>query len=389
MKLRRLNWVLLGSALLLSAMGMLSLGTMASPTSFSSLLAQPHFAKQALFLGLSLAMMAGLLWPHYMETRRAAYVIYALSLLALVGVLLLGRSTRGARAWISLGPVNFQPAEFMKIAAVLAIARVLSLSRDPRAFKAVAVSLLLAAVPMGLILVQPDLGNAMLFYPVLLAMLFVAGVRKRWLLTMVLVAVAAVPSAYLYGMKDYQRYRLTSFLWPDRVEKKYTYQQTQSIRAVAAGGLAGRGFQESRSAQPLYVPDRHTDFVFSIIAEEWGFAGATLTLLLFGLFFVQAWRIAHRTQEPYGRLVVTGLTTFFAFQAFINIGMTVRLAPITGLTLPFVSYGGSSLVMCFLSLAILLNIDMRWVPTFAFRDMDRNHVLIREFLPQRVNWLRS
>ena len=341
MKLRRLDWTLLGVAILL-------------------------------------------LLPGYQATRRFAYVLYGLCAVALVGLLLFGPYTRGARGWIPLGPISLQPAEFMKLACVFALARWISFAKGLDSWRSLAVPLLLAGIPTALVFVQPDLGNAMLFFPVLLAMLFVGGAPRRRLAALVIVAVVAIPFVYTFGMKPYQRDRLTGFMSGDR---NLSYQQRQSLDAVRSGGLHGRDVPEG-ARYPFHIPDRHTDFVYSVVAEEQGFLGSSAVLVLFAIFFLQAGRIAHRTVDPYGRLVVVGLTVFCGLQVFINVGMNIGVAPITGLTLPFVSYGGSSLLTCFLSLGAILNVGLRWVPTFSGRDMDRGHVSIRAFKPPPFYWFR-
>ena len=385
MKLRRLDWPLLGAALLLSGFGLYSLATLAAPANLSSVsVTSAHVIKQAIFFAASLGIAILLLVPGYQVTRRFAYPLYAACAAALVGLLLFGPYTRGARGWIPLGPISLQPAEFMKLAFVFAIARWLSFAKDLGSWRALAAPLLLAAVPTALVFIQPDLGNAMLFFPVLLAMLFVGGAPRKKLAALVIVAIVAVPFVYQFGMKPYQRDRLTGFL---RTEKDLSYQQLQSVAAVRSGAFSGRDLPEGFN-HSIHIPDRHTDFVYSIVAEELGFLGSSAVLLLFGIFFLQAGRIALRTADPYGRLVVVGLTVFCGLQVFINVGMNIGVAPITGLTLPFVSYGGSSLLTCFLSLAAILNVGVRWVPTFSGRDMDRGHVSIRGFNPSPFYWFR-
>jgi rod shape determining protein RodA len=385
MKLRRLDWTLLLAALALSGFSIYSLATLASPGNLSSVaVTNAHVVKQVIFFAASLGIALLLLIPGYSVTRRFAYVLYAACGVALVGLLLFGPYTRGARGWIPLGPISLQPAEFMKLAFVFALARWLSFAKNVDSWRALAAPLLVAAVPTALVFVQPDLGNAMLFFPVLLAMLFVGGAPRKKLAALVIVAVVAIPFVYKFGMKPYQRDRLTGFL---RSEKDLSYQQLQSVAAVRSGAISGRyvpeGFNHS-----FHIPDRHTDFVYSIVAEELGFLGSSVVLVLFGIFFLQAGRIAHRTADPYGRLVVVGLTVFCGLQVFINVGMNIGVAPITGLTLPFVSYGGSSLLTCFLSLAAILNVGLRWVPTFSSRGMDRGHVSIRAFKPPPFYWFR-
>jgi rod shape determining protein RodA len=383
MKLRRLDWVLLGSALLLTGSGLFALNAMASPTNLSAVsVTTAHVVKQAIFVAVSLGIALFLLVPGYQVTRNFAYLAYAACTVALVGLLLFGPVTRGARGWIPLGPINLQPAEFMKIAFVFALARWLSFAKELDSWRSLAVPLMLAAIPTGLVFVQPDLGNAMLFFPVLLAMLFVGGASRRKLGTLIAVALIAIPLVYQFGLKDYQKNRLIGFLFPDR---DLSYQQAQSILAVRSGGFNGRELPEG-VVHSFHIPDRHTDFIYSSLAEQMGFLGSSAILLLFAIFFLQSGRIAHRTREPYGRLVVVGLTAFFALQVFINVGMNLGVAPITGLTLPFVSYGGSSLLTCFLSLATILNVGLRWVPTFSSRELDRGHVSIRGFNPQPSYW---
>jgi rod shape determining protein RodA len=384
-KLRRLDWVLLAAALALCGFGLYALGTLAAPTNLSAVsITSAHVVKQAIFFGVSLGIALFLLLPGYQHTSRFAPVIYGVCLVALVGLLLFGPYTRGARGWIPLGPVSLQPAEFMKLAFVFVIARWLSYADDLDSWRSLAIPIFLAAVPTALVFAQPDLGNAMLFFPVLLAMLFVGGVPRRRLLALVMVGLVAVPVTYAFGMKEYQRNRLTGFL---KTDKDLSYQQLQSMEAVRSGGFSGREAPEGMN-HAFHIPDRHTDFVYSIVSEELGFLGSSAILVLFGIFFLQAGRIAHRTVEPYGRLVVVGLTVFAGLQVFINVGMNIGVAPITGLTLPFVSYGGSSLLTCFLSLAVILNVGVRWVPAFSSRDLDRGHVSIRGFKPPPFYWFR-
>lgn len=382
MKIRRLDWMLLLTALALSGFGLYSLFSLASPGNLSSVsVTTSHVVKQAIFFAASLGIAGLLLLPGYQVTRRFAYLAYGACAVALVGLLLFGPYTRGARGWIPLGPISLQPAEFMKLAFVFAIARWLSFAHELDSWRSLLPPILLAAFPTALVYAQPDLGNAMLFFPVLLAMLYVGGASRKRLMTLVVVAVIAVPLLFQFGMREYQRNRLLSFLG------ELSYQQSQAISSVRSGGWSGRDLPEGVT-HSFHIPDRHTDFVYTVIAEDLGFLGSSAIVLLFGVFFMQAGRIAHRTRDPYGRVVVVGLTAFFGLQVFINVGMNTGVAPITGLTLPFVSYGGSSLLTCFLSLAAILNVGLRWVPTFSSRDLDSGHVSIRAFKPPPFYWFR-
>jgi len=381
-QVKRIDFVLLLAVLLLVGMGLLALWSYLPPTNLKNEnLAANHFMKQAAFLGVSMVALVLALLPNYLHARKLAYVPYALLLLTLMALPFLVKATNGARGWIPIGPLKFQPAEVMKIAVVLALGRWLSLARNLSTWKGLAAPLALAGIPAAIIFTQPDLGNAMLFFPVVMVMLYTAGARPKHLALVLVATLVIIPVAYRFGMKEYQRERLTSFLFADQT----SYQQMQSIKASAAGGLAGRGFGED--GVQFYVPERHTDFIYSIVAEQYGFIGSTLLLLLLGVIFWRCAKIAARTTEPFGRLLVVGLATFLAMQVFINVGMNLGVAPITGLTLPFVSYGGSSLLTCFITAGLILNVAMRWVPTFSSRDLDKGHREIREFVPQAEKWL--
>jgi rod shape determining protein RodA len=381
----RLNKTILACVLLLSGAGLLSLWTQAPPQDLTgAAMTQSVFLKQATFLAAAVALMGLAALPHYQHYRRGAIFLYAVLAVALLALLLKGRYTRGARGWFALGPFNVQPAEFMKIAFVLTVARVLMYGRQVQRLAGLVLPVALTAVPAALILVQPDLGTTLLFIPTLLAMLYAAGARKRHLAAIVLVLALAAPAAYVFVLKDYQKNRLIAFLFPDKVPN---FQQDQSVKACASGGVVGRDPGPSGVTMPFYVPDRHTDFVYSIIAEEFGFAGSTLVLLLFAVYFFQSYRVAHQSREPFGRLLVVGLTTLQATQTLINLGMTLGVAPITGVTLPFVSYGGSSLLTCAVAAGLVLNVAARWQPSFSSRDLAGGSVEINNFQPQAVKWL--
>jgi cell division protein FtsW (lipid II flippase) len=265
----------------------------------------------------------------------------------------------------------------MKIALVLVLANVLMYGRDVQSWRGILLPLALTAAPAALIVVQPDMGTTILLIPTVFAMLFTAGARKRHLACLVALMLLAAPVVWMKGMKEYQRNRILSFLHGD------CYQVGQSVKASAAGGALGRGLGEGASNPLYFIPERHTDFVYSIVAEDLGFAGCSFVILLIAIYFTTSLKIAHHSREPFGRLLVVGLTTLFATQTFINLGMTLGVAPVTGLTLPFVSYGGSSLVVCSITAGLILNVGARWQPGFSSRDM-AGSVEIRDLQPKSV-----
>lgn len=379
----RVNKTLVATILLLAGLGVVALWTHAPPADFTrASLSSSIPLKQVVFLGAALALMGLAVWPHYNLYRQLAWPLYGIGLAALAALLLMARRTNGAAGWFSVGPIKVQPAEFFKIALVLALARTLMYGKAVRTWSGIALPVAATAVPAALVMLQPDLGTTLLFVPTLFAMLYVAGARKRHLAIMAAVLIVAAPIVFFKGLKPYQQNRITAF-WTGRDN----YQQDQAEKACASGRAFGRALSESGAQLPIYVPERHTDFVYSVIAEEFGFFGSSFTLLLYAAFFAQCLRIAHQSREPFARLAVTGLTVCWATQTFINLGMTLGVAPITGLTLPFISYGGSSLLTCALATGIVLNVSARWQPAFSARDMAGGSIAISGFQPQAVKWL--
>lgn len=386
--IRRLDKTIVACVLLLAGAGLLSLWTQAPVTDLSGTsITKSIFLRQATFLGVGLAIMGLVALPQTQQFRRAAWPLWGAGIVSLAALLIRAKATRGACGWFAVGPINVQPAEFMKIALVLTLARVLMYTREIQTWRGLAIPIAVTAVPSALVVVQPDLGTTLLFVPTLMAMLYAAGARKLHLAVMVLVMIAAAVPAWKWGLKDYQKNRILSFMFPEKVAPALRMQQENSVKACAAGQVWGRGLGEGGQAVPYYVPDRHTDFVYSIIAEELGFVGSTFVLLLLSAYFLKSLWIAHQSREPFGRLLVVGLTALFATQTFINLGMTLGVAPITGVTLPFVSYGGSSLLTCAISAGLVLNVSSRWQPGFSSRDMAGGSVEIANFQPQTVKWL--
>ncbi len=376
----RLNWPILACTGLLCAAGLLALWTFSPPDWDDPKVMRNVFVRQAAFLAVGTALLGVTILPNYLYSRRAAWFFYVVSIAALAALLVLGRTTRGARGWFMVGPFMVQPAEFAKIATVLAVARVLMYAKNLHRWRGLAFPAGVVALPIGLIFLQPDFGSASLFVPVFLAMLWAAGARTKHLATILLVLAAAGPFAFRFGLKEYQRNRILSFVRPEQAPKDLRYQQEQSVKASGAGGIGGRGSGEMSGSYSFYIPDRHSDFVYSLVAEHLGFLGSTAVLALFALFLWQSLRIAWLSREPFGRLVVVGLSTFLAFQVYVNVGMTIGVAPITGLTLPFISYGGSSLLVTLLSVGIILNVGARWVPSFSSRELN-DQVELRAFRP--------
>ena len=370
--LRRARALVLGSALALTVVGVLFVhSTTADGEPFPSLSARGQMVKAAIALvGLLIASRMEYLW---LEKR--AYMIYCLVAVVLLGMLGVKAASGGINRFISLYVFQVQPSELMKIGLVLALSRYLRFREDQRQVQGLLGPFTLTLVPMALVPFQPNLGLSLMFPPVLIAMLFVAGAKPRHLFFAVLLGVLLLPAAYFLSgvvplLKGYQKDRLESFVKRDSTSlRNQGYQLRQSIIAVSSGGVTGQGFQEGTQNVLGHLPEKHTDFIFSIIAEELGFVGASILVALYLTLIWGTLRVATFTREPFGRLVATGIAVGFGAQAFENIGMTLGLTPITGIALPFVSLAGSNLVASHLAIGIVLSIASRHVPVVATRDL--------------------
>lgn len=326
--------------------------------------------KQTLFAVMSFLVFLLILRINYYKFKDYSWLVYLVLLALLIVLLIVGRFTQGSRRWFSLGPVAFQPSEFMKIATVLVIARLLMYKQNLNKLGGLIIPFILTAIPMGLILLQPDLGTALLFMPVLFVMLFIGGARVKYLVIALVLIILLLPAAYMWLLKDYQRARLKVFINPALSPSADAYQLLNSRIAVGSGGLIGHNWGENENMASVFVPERHSDFVFTVIAEEWGFVGASAAVILYFVMLISALFIAAITREPFGRLTIAGLATMMIIQVFINLGMTIGLAPVTGMTLPLISYGGSSLLSSFIILGIINNIRIKQLPSFAYRDFE-------------------
>jgi rod shape determining protein RodA len=364
--LRRIDWLLLvavlalcaiGGALVWSATRQAALDSGGDPTAFL----KKHCLNVA--IGLVLGVCASVF--DYRMLRAYAPVIYLMSIAGLVAVLSpLGSTINGSHSWIVL-PAGFsiQPSELAKVALVVGMAVLLSEKRDaedtPRDVDVV-VTLGFAAVPLALVMLQPDLGTALVVSATVLGVVAVSGAPLRWVVGLVsgavLLAVVAVQAGLL---KDYQLDRFRAFYDPTADPKGVGYNVRQAQIAVGSGGFDGQGLFHGAQTQGRFVPAQQTDFIFTVAGEELGFLGSALVVVLVGLVLWRAARIAARADDLFGRLVATGILCWFAFQAFENIGMTLGIMPVTGVPLPFVSYGGSSMFANMLAVGLLQNVHMR------------------------------
>ncbi|HET7405862.1 MAG TPA: rod shape-determining protein RodA [Mycobacteriales bacterium] len=353
----RLDWTLLAAVFALVAAGAVLVWSATQESSY--------LKKDVINIGISLALGTVVALVDYRALRAYVPFVYLASCVGLVAVLSpLGSTINGSHSWIRLGGgFEVQPSEFAKVALIVGMAMLLGEKRDgenvPRDTDVLAV-LGLAAVPLGLVLLQPDLGSVMVLVAILLGVLAISGARARWIVGLILLGiVGAFLVAHLHILKDYQLERFKAFANPTSGGSGYGYQTQQARIAIGAGGLHGTGLFQGSQTNGHFVPEQQTDFIFTVAGEELGFIGAGTLVLLTGVVLWRGLRIASQAQDMFGRLMATGVVCWLAFQSFENIGMSVGIMPLTGLPLPFVSYGGSSMFATFMAVGLLQSVHMR------------------------------
>jgi len=315
--------------------------------------------KQLIWMAVSLLMLLIILKFDYQNYINLAYPLYIITAIFLILVLVIGRTKFGASRWFSLGGFTFQPSEFAKLVLILVLASYLGRRRaEELAITDIAVSLLLTFPFIYLIAVEPDLGTAIVLLAILVSMLYVGRARVRHLVFLIGSAVISTPLLW-HVLRDYQKQRLLVFLNPNADPLGAGYTIIQSKIAIGSGSFLGKGWLSGTQNQLNFLPERHTDFIFSVVGEEWGFLGSLFLILLYFVFMQRALSITSSTSDPYARLIATGVITMLTFQIFVNIAMTLGFMPVVGLPLPLMSYGGSSLITTMASIALLLNIGMK------------------------------
>jgi rod shape determining protein RodA len=349
------DWSILAATLLLAGIGL------ATVHSASAELPVDYLPRQALWVGLGLVALVVAATVDYHSLVDLAFPVYLGGLLLLVAVLLLGEGPGGTRSWLVVGGFRIgQPAELAKLGTALFLARYLAgANRRFLTPRQLALAGLIVAAPMALIAAQPDLGSAAMFVPLAAGMVVVAGVRVRLLAFALVAALALGAAVWTFGMQPYQRQRVITFLAPERDPLGAGYQVRQSKIAVGSGQLAGKGYMQGTQSQLRFLPARHTDFIFAVLAEEWGFLGAALALALYAAYIVNSLRVALRARDRGGILLVVGLVSVFSFHVVYNTAMVVGLLPITGIPLPFLSYGGSFTLTNFAATGLILAVDLQ------------------------------
>ncbi len=350
------DWVLLVLVMLICGIGIINLYS----AGYNQTGVTPLYVKQLYWLAVGLGVLAVTLVYDYRHLEKLSFPLYIISILLLVGVMLGGKVVSGSRRWLAMGPLSFQPAELAKIAIILVLATYFSQRPrlEPLRLKNLIIPAILVMIPVGLIIKQPDLGSGILVALVAVSMILFVGVRWRILVGSGLTMLMLSPVIWHF-LKGYQRQRVLTFLNPGRDPLGAGYHILQSMIAVGSGQFWGKGFLQGTQSQLYFLPEQHTDFVFSVFAEEWGFVGSVVLLLLFmGLVFWGLW-VARECKDRFGHLLAVGVTALIFWQVFINLCMVTGFLPVVGIPLPLFSYGGSSLITTLLGVGFLLNIRMR------------------------------
>ncbi len=356
--LGQIDWLMVISIIGLSGFGILMI--------FSAINSNPVFLanalhwKQALWSAFGLSLLSVILIFDYHTISKLSYFFYVVMVVSLILVFVIGRVVYGAKRWIVLGPISVQPSELAKLAVILVLARYFGTreSTDPLKFRDLIIPFILVIIPVGLVARQPDLGTAMTIFMIATVMVLVVGMERRVLLHLSSAAIAALPVGWLF-LKDYQKRRILTVFNPDADILGAGYQSMQSKIAVGSGEIWGKGLLQGTQSRLHFLPEKHTDFIFSVLSEELGFVGGAVLLILFLVFIQRCFITALNAADREGSLIAVGVGTSFFLYTTLNIGMTLGIFPIVGIPLPFVSYGGSASLTSFIAVGLVLNVRIR------------------------------
>ncbi len=362
----KLPWGMVGIILAIAAIGLAAVYS----ATYTSRGPSPLFYKQILWVSIGLVVMFLAVLPDYHTIGRYAYVLGVVSLGFLLLVMIIGRTGMGAQRWLAIGPFAFQPSELAKISLTLALARYFA--EDPKRggyeLRDLVIPGAMVLFPLVLVLKQPDLGTALMLLLTSSLIVIVAGIRLRSVMIVLVTAMLIASAVFLVSpvrhkiwgsLKPYQQNRIRAFIDPSSDPLGSGYHANQSKIAVGSGQITGKGYRKGTQSQMAFLPERHTDFIFAVIAEETGLVGASVLILLYLGFLLIGVDTAKNAKDRLGMLMASGIVSMIALYVFINIGMAVGIVPVVGVPLPLVSYGGTSIITTFLALGLLLNIQVR------------------------------
>jgi len=360
--IKNFDWVTLLIIVALTLIGILTIYSATRPMAGTAVHAD-FYVKQLVWLLMSIIALFIITSFDYFWLSRFSYLIYGVGLALLLLVLVLGKTSMGAQRWLNLGFFSFQPSEFFRIMFILAFSTYLAaLSREQEGHIPVKGLIIFGIIPLALLVKQPDLGTAILLMSLFVTLAIAKGINKKIIAVIVLIGLLALPFVghiFWEGLKDYQKNRLVAFMDPEVDPSGIGYHINQSKIAIGSGEFTGKGYLNGTQGPLRFLPEKHTDFIFAVFAEEWGFAGC---ITLFGIYFALFLRgidTATKAKDEIGKLMAIGITGMFFVYFVVNIGMTLGMMPVVGIPLPFFSYGGTSLLSNFIAAGILINIRTR------------------------------
>lgn len=351
---KKKSYLILVSLILLVTLGLFILYS-ASYTR-ESLARRGYTLLQLKWIIIGIALIGFVFLINYKRLLELSYILYAINIILLLFVIFIAQAKSGVHRWLTILGINFQPSELMKLVIILTLARFLSSYKHKEdAIKCVVISFFLILLPIFLIVNQPDLGTALIFIPLLFVMLYVWGIRLKHILLTIIAGIALTPCLWHF-LKDYQKERLLVFINPNIDPLGAGYTIIQSKIAIGSGGIFGKGWLQGTQSQLNFLPEHHTDFIFSCVGEEWGLVGALIIIMLYFIIIWEGLNIAQNSTSMEKKLIAVGISTLFALHVIINICMSIGLMPVVGLPLPFISYGGSAMIVFLILIGILLNI---------------------------------
>jgi rod shape determining protein RodA len=361
--IRNFDWLTLSLVLFITVLGILTIFSATRQPSAGEAVQSTFYIKQIVWMGIGMLALILFVSFDYIWLSRIAIPLYATGLILLFFVLVAGRTGMGAQRWISLGPLSFQPSEFFKLMFIIMLANYYSFSREPlNTTGLLRVFFFVVFLPFLLLFKQPDLGTGIVVLLIFMSVSLAKGLKRKVIALIVILGLVSLPflgSIMWTGLKDYQKNRIIAFLEPEVDPSGIGYHIKQSKIAVGSGEFFGKGYLQGTQGPFRFLPEKHTDFVFSVFAEEWGFAGSLFLLSLYLLLIMRGLDTARKAKDDFGRLLALGITFMFCIYFFVNIGMTLGMMPVVGIPLPFMSYGGTALLSNYISIAVLINIRTR------------------------------
>jgi len=361
--IQNFDWLTLAIVVLISIIGIFTIFSATRQPSAVDTAQASFYMKQIVWLVISIMALVLFISFDYIWLGRIAVPVFIVGLILLVIVLIAGRTGMGAQRWISLGPLSFQPSEFFKLMFIIMLANYYSFSRELldvtgllRAF------FVIVFLPFILLFKQPDLGTAIVVLLIFISVSLAKGLQKKVIIMIVAIGIISLPflgNIVWTGLKDYQKNRLIAFIEPEVDPSGIGYHINQSKIAIGSGEFLGKGYLKGTQGPFRFLPEKHTDFIFAVFAEEWGFVGSVFLLSLYLLLILRGLDTARKAKDDFGRILSLGITFMFSIYFFVNVGMTLGIMPVVGIPLPFMSYGGTALLSNYISIAVLINIRTR------------------------------